>query len=58
MTDWAGNRRMRIGWWLMGVPTGYSEPWLFLLRFGPYRLGAMIYDWGAKAHDKWLEENG
>lgn len=32
----------RIGWWLMGLPTGLREPWPFLLRWGPYRWGAYL----------------
>lgn len=34
----------RLGWWLMGLPTGIRRPWRFLLRFGPYRWGARLID--------------
>ncbi len=35
----------KFGWWLMSLPTGYSEPSMFLLKYGPYRWGAKLSDW-------------
>ena len=32
----------RIGWFLMGIPTGIRQPSRWLLRYGPYRLGAWL----------------
>jgi hypothetical protein len=34
----------RMGWALMGVPTGVREPWTLLLRYGPYRWGAALFN--------------
>lgn len=34
----------RLGWWLMGLPTGVRRPYKFLLRYGPYRWGAWLVD--------------
>lgn len=38
----AGQFFYRVGWALMGIPTGYRKPWKPLLRYGPYRWGAEL----------------
>ncbi len=34
----------RLGWWLMGWPTGWRKPSSRLLRYGPYRWGSKLTD--------------
>lgn len=36
------------GWALMGLPVGINRVNKTLMRYGPYRWGAALHDWGSR----------
>ena len=37
---------MKVGWFLMKIPAGIRRPSVWVLRYGPYRWGGALFQWG------------